>query len=190
MEFLWILQPSSEIKGKTSKASVSLQANDNVWFQNRRAKWKKRKKTTNVFRNPGALLPSHSLPPFGSMSDGFCSFGPAAPHDSPRWPQMGPPLGPASSLSRQHSAAAAAAAAMGGINQYMSVQVSSQLVPNSLPSITTSAPAVYQPPYAPAPATPPPSPACALAEGSDVWRGTSIAALRRKALEHTASMFR
>uniref|UniRef100_A0A2S2NTE2 Homeobox protein orthopedia n=1 Tax=Schizaphis graminum TaxID=13262 RepID=A0A2S2NTE2_SCHGA len=55
-----------------------------VWFQNRRAKWKKRKKSTNVFRSPGALLPSHGLPPFGSMSDSMC---PTSMFSSPdtRW---------------------------------------------------------------------------------------------------------
>ncbi|KAL1449211.1 hypothetical protein WDU94_000428 [Cyamophila willieti] len=59
----------------------------NVWFQNRRAKWKKRKKSTNVFRSAGSLLPSHAgLPPFGSMSDGLCSAGGMFGSPDTRWP--------------------------------------------------------------------------------------------------------
>ncbi|GFO46297.1 orthopedia homeobox protein [Plakobranchus ocellatus] len=193
-----------------------------VWFQNRRAKWKKRKKATNVFRNPGALLPSTGLNPFSSMSDAFCGF----PTADARWPGMPQMAGNMNPLSLSASL---------GPRQTIPSSLTSSMSINSLSghpashmpgfgnslgmSNGGSPPSAYTSSYSmvaqtsscgnasaggggvgggrggssvpgdsPSPTLPGASLQCGLSDIDEAWRGTSIAALRRKAIEHTVNI--
>ena len=168
-----------------------------------RAKWKKRKKTNNVFRSATTLLPPHTLSPFGSMNsnaDSLCTFG--STPDS-RWALSGTGMGQVSShsLSLGHTLGRQAPSfgQGGGLNCNLNQNAISPPCHTPYPcgpyntasSLNCSPPTANQADGSPGTVSCSPQTGwlCSASDTS-AWRGSSIATLRRKALEHSVMTIR
>lgn len=151
-----------------------------------------------MFRSPGTLLPTHhGLSQFPSaaaaaaaMGDSLCSFH----ANDGRWATAGMPgvsqLQLPQALGRQQAMAQSLSQCSLGAGQpHNSMGLSNMSNGSGLQSH------LYQPTFPgmvsaslSGPTNMTHSPQLCSSPESEVWRGTSIASLRRKALEHTVSM--